>query len=121
MSAFFVILQQKLIPSYSRVMALSLSAAQKNLRALFINDDGYVIPSFQRPYSWTQREVSQPYDDLTDAFLTDEDYFVGNIVIANSNRNLSHPHIIDGQQRMITLWLFAKVLSYLSNNVKLDT
>ena len=100
-------------------MALSLSAAQKNLRALFINDDGYIIPSFQRPYSWTQKEVAQLYDDITSAFLSDEDYFVGNIVIANSNRNLSHPHVIDGQQRMITLWLFAKVLSSLSNNVKL--
>lgn len=100
-------------------MALSLSAAQKNLRALFINDDGYIIPSFQRPYSWTQKEVAQLYNDLTGAFLSDEDYFVGNIVIANSNRNLSHPHVIDGQQRMITLWLFAKVLSSLSDNIKL--
>lgn len=100
-------------------MALSLSAAQKNLRALFINDDGYVIPSFQRPYSWTRKEVQQLYEDITDAFLADEDYFVGNIVIANSNRDMAHPHIIDGQQRMITLWLFAKVLSSISDNVKL--
>lgn len=100
-------------------MALSLSAAQKNLRALFINDDGYIIPSFQRPYSWTWKEVEQLYEDITSAFLADEDYFVGNIVIANSNRDMAHPNIIDGQQRMITLWLFAKVLSSISDNVKL--
>lgn len=100
-------------------MALSLSAAQKNLRSIFINDDGYIIPSFQRPYSWSRKEVGQLYEDITEAFLSDEDYFVGNIVIANSNRDLAHPNIIDGQQRLITLWLFAKVLSGLSSNNKL--
>lgn len=39
-------------------MALSLSAEQKNLRSLFINDDRYIVPSFQRPYRWTKNEVN---------------------------------------------------------------
>ena len=43
-------------------MALSLSAEQKNLRSLFINDDRYVVPSFQRPYRWTKKETKQFVD-----------------------------------------------------------
>ena len=63
-------------------MALSLSAEQKNLRSLFINDDRYIVPSFQRPYRWTKKETKQLFDDITQAFNSNEDYFVGNIVIA---------------------------------------
>ena len=95
-------------------MALSLSAEQKNLRSLFINDDRYIVPSFQRPYRWTKNEVKQLFDDITQAFSSNEDYFVGNIVIARGNDDRSKPQIIDGQQRILTLWMYLKVLAILT-------
>lgn len=95
-------------------MALSLSAEQKNLRSLFINDDRYIVPSFQRPYRWTKNEVKQLFDDITQAFSSNEDYFVGNIVIARGNDDRSKPQIIDGQQRILTLWMYLKVLAIYS-------
>ena len=82
-------------------MALSLSAEQKNLRSLFINDDRYIVPSFQRPYRWTKKEVKQLFDDITQAFYSNEDYFVGNIVIARGYDDKARPQIIDGQQRIL--------------------
>ena len=96
-------------------MALSLSAEQKNLRSLFINDDRYIVPSFQRPYRWTKKEVKQLFDDITQAFYLKEDYFVGNIVIARGKDDTSTPQIIDGQQRILTLWMFLKVLAVITN------
>ena len=72
-------------------MALSLSAEQKNLRSLFINDDRYIVPSFQRPYRWTKKETKQLFDDITQAFNSNEDYFVGNIVIARGNDDKARP------------------------------
>ena len=33
-------------------MALSLNAEQKNLSNLFTGREQFVIPSYQRPYSW---------------------------------------------------------------------
>lgn len=101
-------------------MALSLSAEQKNLRSLFINDDRYIVPSFQRPYRWTKNEVKQLFDDITQAFSSNEDYFVGNIVIARGNDDRSKPQIIDGQQRILTLWMYLKVLAILTNVSRLD-
>lgn len=98
-------------------MALSLSAEQKNLKALFINDDKYKIPAFQRPYSWTEDEAIQLYYDVTTAFQSGDDYFLGNIILAKSRADKSVLEVIDGQQRMITLWLALKVLSVLMPSV----
>ena len=101
-------------------MALSLSAEQKNLRSLFINDDRYIVPSFQRPYRWTKKEVKQLFDDITQAFNSNEDYFVGNIVIARGYDDKVRPQIIDGQQRILTLWMYLKVLAILTNVSRLE-
>lgn len=70
-------------------MALSLSAEQKDLKSLFINDDKYIIPTFQRPYSWTEEQLLQLYYDITNAFENGEDYFLGNIILAKSRTDKS--------------------------------
>lgn len=44
-------------------MALYLSAEQKNLKSLFANDNRYIIPYYQRHYSWTMEQCRQLYDD----------------------------------------------------------
>lgn len=93
-------------------MALSLSAEQKNLKNIFMNDDRYIVPPYQRPYSWTQEQCSQLYEDITNAFEKNESYFLGNIVLA-SKMDDEQQEIVDGQQRLITLWLFVKALSAL--------
>lgn len=93
-------------------MALSLSAEQKNLKSLFMNDYVYIVPPYQRPYSWTQEQCFQLYDDIVSAFKGGDSYFVGNIVLATKVDD-EKQEIIDGQQRLITLWLFIKILSIL--------
>ena len=94
-------------------MALYLSAEQKNLKSLFANDDRYIIPSYQRPYSWTLEQCRQLYDDIMEAYSNCSDsYFLGNIVLASDYRD-ELPEVVDGQQRLVTLWLFLKVLHIL--------
>jgi len=29
-----------------------------------MNDDRYIVPPYQRPYSWTQEQCSQLYEDI---------------------------------------------------------
>lgn len=99
-------------------MALYLSAEQKNLKSLFANDNRYVIPYYQRHYSWTMEQCRQLYDDVMDAFDSKADsYFLGNIVLAEDEHD-DRPEVVDGQQRLITLWLFLKAIHVLqpSNN-----
>ena len=91
-------------------MALYLSAAQKSLKLLFANDSRYVIPSYQRPYSWSLEQCRQLFDDVRDAYLSERDsYFLGNIVLAEDDSE-EMPEVVDGQQRLITLWLYLKAL-----------
>ena len=95
-------------------MALSLRAEQKSINSIYAGgDEVYVIPNYQRPYSWGKDVCYQLYSDITDAFLGREDYFIGNIVMAKGLDDKKRPNVVDGQQRLITLWLFLKVFTLL--------
>jgi len=99
-------------------MALSLTAEQKDLLSIFKIEKQYVVPAYQRPYSWEYDQCFQLYTDLMAAFKSKEDYFIGNIIIAKSESNKGILEIIDGQQRLITLILLIKVLYIFSPNLK---
>lgn len=98
-------------------MALELSAAQKDLLSIFTVQQQYIIPSYQRAYSWEYDECMQLYTDIMDAFKEKKDYFIGNLVIAKSNEDNEKLEVIDGQQRLTTLALFFKVLYLFSPNL----
>lgn len=102
-------------------MAIHLNAEQKNLKRLLNEYETFVIPPYQRPYSWLVGECRQLYEDLIDAFNrpNDKDYFMGTIILAVAdNQSGEYPRIVDGQQRMTTFWLMFKALSVLLPEVK---
>ncbi len=95
-------------------MGLSLSAENKTLIKIFKIEEQYIIPPYQRAYSWEYDECFTLYSDIMEAFQdkdSQEDYFIGNIVIAKSSSDKDKLEVIDGQQRLTTLLLFIKVLS----------
>ena len=99
---------------------ISLSAEQKNIEGIFGSiTEQYIVPKFQRPYSWTFDQCSDLFKDLISAFLNKEPYFLGNIIIARSKEYElnGENYIIDGQQRLITIWILIKVLSLFLPNV----
>lgn len=59
------------------------------------------VPPYQREYAWTDEEVKQLYEDLTNAKLEQKDYFLGTIVTINSG-DTAPLEIVDGQQRLTT-------------------
>ena len=71
----------------------------------------FVIPEYQRPYSWEEEQVLALFDDIWDFSIqnaNDESkfYFLGTIVsFVNENGEME---IIDGQQRITTLFLLFK-------------
>ena len=92
-------------------MALNLKAEQKNILNVFKREEQYIIPPYQRAYSWNYDLCSILYDDVLNAFERKEDYFIGNIIISSDDTNKDKLMIIDGQQRLTTILLFIKVLS----------
>lgn len=73
----------------------------------------FVIPEYQRPYAWSDEPIQVLFDDLSEyTHNTNDDdestYFLGTIV---SYENENHEQeIIDGQQRITTLFLLLRAI-----------
>lgn len=91
-------------------MALQLNAEQKYILKIFGDKTKYIIPPYQRAYTWTESECEELFEDLKTAFQKNksEGYFIGNLVLATSARD--EFEVIDGQQRLTTLIMLLKVL-----------
>ena len=96
-------------------MALRLNAEQKFIGDIFSGKLEYIIPPYQRAYSWGEEQCEVLFEDLKNAFLenNEQGYFLGNIVLAKSNEKRNSVEVIDGQQRLISLTLLIQVLSSL--------
>ncbi|WP_187903450.1 DUF262 domain-containing protein [Helicobacter pylori] len=75
----------------------------------------YQIPIYQRPYQWTEENCEKLLDDLFFNYEDDResDYFCGSLVlIAISEDSKAKTYdVVDGQQRLSTFILLAKVLA----------
>jgi len=69
----------------------------------------YSVPPFQRDYSWTETEVEQLWNDITETMDENRsEHFVGAIVVNNSKK--PELMLIDGQQRLTTISLLMCVI-----------
>lgn len=59
----------------------------------------YVIPRFQRPYSWDKDNIDEFWNDSV--MENENDYFIGSIVVYKTDG--SKFGIVDGQQRLTTI------------------
>ncbi len=84
----------------------------------------YQIPIYQRPYQWTKENCEKLLDDLFEDYEKDResDYFCGSLVLVKSDPNSKTEtyDVVDGQQRLSTFILLAKVLATLYNNEVLN-
>ncbi|WRE94214.1 DUF262 domain-containing protein [Helicobacter pylori] len=79
----------------------------------------YQIPDYQRPYQWTEKNCEKLLDDLFSSYeyYKESGYFCGSLVLivinTDSETNAETYDIVDGQQRLSTFILLAKVLATL--------
>ncbi|QTO99815.1 DUF262 domain-containing protein [Helicobacter pylori] len=89
-----------------------------NLRDILKDELYYQIPIYQRPYQWTEENCEKLLDDLFFNYEDDResDYFCGSLVlilISEDPKKARTYDIVDGQQRLSTFILLAKVLATL--------
>ena len=83
-----------------------------------MSNQEFMIPEYQRPYSWGPDECDQLWDDLSnfiDEHLSKsgkprEEYFLGSIVVYPDPKNKKIWTIIDGQQRLATLLMLLRAI-----------
>ena len=68
----------------------------------------YLVPRFQRPYSWDRENVDDFWQDAI--VSADEDYFIGSFVFWADDVHQNRFYIVDGQQRITTITLLLAVL-----------
>ncbi|RZK11123.1 MAG: DUF262 domain-containing protein [Flavobacterium sp.] len=101
-----------------------LCKSQEENDCILGNGVQYVIPIYQRPYSWTYEQIRKFIDDIFTSFWGEnrnsasEPMFIGTMQLSNSKEILNGKEIIDGQQRLTTFLLLLKILKtqYPENN-----
>ena len=64
----------------------------------------YIVPDYQREYVWSEKEVLQLLDDVSEQVGGSAEYFIGTVLVSPGETN-NHYEIIDGQQRLTTFFL----------------
>ncbi|UOR46327.1 DUF262 domain-containing HNH endonuclease family protein [Helicobacter pylori] len=94
-----------------------IESKDSHLRDILKDELYYQIPIYQRPYQWTEENCEKLLDDLFFNYEDDResDYFCGSLVlIAISEDSKAKTYdVVDGQQRLSTFILLAKVLATL--------
>lgn len=67
----------------------------------------YIIPVYQRAYSWERDQWKALLDDLKEQTQGGNDYFFGNILLETISEDKEY-EIIDGQQRLTTLTILIR-------------
>lgn len=94
-----------------------MKANEANLLQFLYKSPQFVIPIYQRTYSWTEKECRQLWDDILRAGNNDAiaAHFVGSIVYIEQSlyqvTTMPQLLVIDGQQRLTTLTLILEALA----------
>ncbi len=87
------------------------------LRDILKDELYYQIPIYQRPYQWTEENCEKLLDGLFFNYEDDResDYFCGSLVLIaiSEDSKVKTYDVVDGQQRLSTFILLAKVLATL--------
>jgi len=84
-----------------------------SIREIFVQDDSYLIPIYQRNYAWTKIEVEQLVMDILDFSekKSTQNYYIGSLVVFEKEVNRKKVfETIDGQQRLTTISILLSVL-----------
>lgn len=94
-----------------------MQATEAKLLDFLKKSPQFVIPIYQRTYSWTERECQQIWDDILRTGSNDKIFahFIGSVVYIEKGlyqvSNQSPLLVIDGQQRLTTVSLLLEALA----------
>lgn len=94
-----------------------MKATEAKLLDFLKKSPQFVIPIYQRSYSWTEKECKQLWNDIVRCGKNDRTavHFIGSIVYVESGvSQITHQAsllVIDGQQRLTTVSLLLTALA----------
>lgn len=99
-------------------MENEIKAEKINLNEVF-SGFWFLVPEYQRSYVWEEDNINDLLDDLWYAYKnnSNKEYFLDSLVLKNINNNEIHNEyeVLDGQQRLTTLFLLQAVIRDLTD------
>ena len=78
-----------------------------SVQGLLGSGNNYLVPMYQRNYSWGEGQITQLVRDIADS-MTANNYYIGTLIVYR--REDGHLEVIDGQQRFTTLSLLISAI-----------
>lgn len=102
-----------------------MDAQNKTLFEILTSSIQYTIPKYQRAYDWkAHKEIPDFWEDLFEATSSDNDVssslYMGDILLKKIDsgiKGVTSYEVIDGQQRLTTIFIFLIVLRALAINI----
>ena len=79
---------------------------------IFDTDMEYMIPLYQRAYAWEDKQLVQLMEDISDV-ADDANYYIGSLIVSRQGNRFE---VVDGQQRLTSLYLLLNCLGYKVQN-----
>lgn len=102
-----------------------ISTNKISIKETFAEDMWYSIPNYQRPYVWGEDQLSTLLDDVSHAaeHTPESQYFLGSLVLHCESKKMNGTEyiensILDGQQRLTSLYMLHAVIRDLTTNEK---
>ena len=84
---------------------MKFAAFPRSIKTILEAERKYIIPRYQREYSWEKEQLEEFWDDITkqikfnyDNYQTSE-YFIGSLVLIGDDELGTEFYVVDGQQR----------------------
>lgn len=102
---------------------MELHAYTRTISDLLSVKKQYIVPRFQREYSWDKEQILELWDDIisnisidSNKNITHEEYFIGSLVFVGDDKSIEM-QIVDGQQRLTTLTILLSALCEQFKNI----
>jgi uncharacterized protein with ParB-like and HNH nuclease domain len=69
----------------------------------------FIVPDFQRNYAWEAKQVNEFWNDLEFVTRNKEEHFVGSVILLSENE-ATDLQVIDGQQRLTTIFMLISLI-----------
>jgi uncharacterized protein with ParB-like and HNH nuclease domain len=110
------------------VTGKQIASDKITIKDVFGEDMWFCIPDYQRPYVWGEDQISSLLDDISHSAINtpDSQYFLGSLVLhcepkKIKDTNYQENSVLDGQQRLTTLYILQAVVRDLATDKRLKS
>ena len=101
---------------------MKFKADPRTIKTILEANRKYIIPRYQREYSWEREQLEEFWNDINQQIDFDnnryKDYFIGSLVLVGDDEQGVEFHVVDGQQRLTTITILLSVLTQIGKELK---